>query len=168
MANNKIPYPLFLYLDKEDIKILEEYFVITQPDLLGKTPHRYLTIIGDEWYVRDVFRKLSSRLNGIDQLNQSWSRARLNKQKDQNIVSILINWDILDLNDPPNYGLQLSGFAQYFNKEEGYEVLDNFKYNLELLKQNIKINPDLKKSLEICPENNFINDIINELYSCEI
>lgn len=158
---NKIPNQLKLYLEEADIKTLEECFTITQPDCLGKIPIKQLAIVGNEWDIRDVFRKLGSKFNSIKSLNDSWSKARINKKPHQCMVKIIIYWDQLSHSLPPKYGLVLEGIAAYI---ESSKQIDNFKYSLEALKEGYIVNPDLRKAIELDPWKNWSEDIVKEIY----
>lgn len=150
---NTVPKQLRLYLGEEDIKILEEKFVIAQ----GKnTPD--LILIAYEWDARDVFRRLSLEFSRIQSLNTSWSNARLRKDLWQVVVKIKLHWTVMRHNDPPRYGLLLKGSAHYL--KDGEKDLDNFHYTKEALELGIVGNTDLKSQMEIRPEENWTQEVM--------
>lgn len=150
---NTVPKQLRLYLGEEDIKILEEKFIISQEK---STPD--LILIAYEWDARDVFSRLSPEFSRIQSLNTSWSNARLRKDLNQDVVKIKLYWTVMRHNDPPRYGLLLDGSAHYL--KDGEKDLDNFHYTKEALELGIVGNTDLKSQMEIRPEEDWVREVM--------
>lgn len=157
-----IPFEIEEFIEEEDKKVLEQYFIITQPDELGKLPNRYITLIADEVEARDVFRKLGSKFNNIKQLNKTWSDNFIRKRKDQHIVQIVIYWDISQIATDDDK-LQLHGFSRYLPENIDNCYLENFEYSRSAIKSNSITNRDLIAKMSLYPEINWVHEVCNEI-----
>lgn len=154
----KLPEELKEFIEKEDVNTIENYFISTSPDCLGKLPIKQLSLVAKVEDAKNIFIKLGSQFNNIPGLNESWSlivrgdKDYYNKIRDR-IIKIIICWEII------NNGLYLDGFACIVSRKE----LENFNYSKEALSIGIIKLQELKRSVEMFPEQNWSRDIIKEL-----